>query len=68
MCIWNRNYLFVGCEDNTIKLLEIKEGSIIKNLNSHTRHVLAIKKFNHPKYGKCLISQGQLRDQIRLWN
>ena len=27
----------------------------------------AIKKFNHPKYGMCLISQGLKENNIKLW-
>ena len=68
ICVWNNNYLFVGCEDRTIILLELKEGSIIKKLYGHEKEVVCIKKIIHPKYGKCLISQGYDIDQIKLWN
>ena len=26
ICLWNNQYLFVGCENNTIKLIELKNG------------------------------------------
>ena len=54
--------------DKTIKLLDLKEGSIIQNLNGHKDTVIVIQKFIHPKYGECLLSQGYGKDQIILWN
>ena len=67
ICLWNNNYLFVGCDDESIKLIDIKNGLLIEELNDHNREVLTIKKINHPIYGECLISQGYEEDQIRLW-
>ena len=67
ICLWNDNYLFVGCEDKKIKLIDLKIGRIINELTGHSKDVLTIKTINHPKYGKCLISQGWEDDQIRLW-
>ena len=67
MVLWNDEYLFVGCEDQTIKLLELKSGDIINNLIGKNKAVLTIKKIFHPKYGNCLISQGNKDNQIKLW-
>ena len=67
ICIWNDSYLFVGCSDKTIKLMELKDGFIAKNMKGHNNSVLTIKKLQHPKYGKCLLSQGYNEDQIKLW-
>ena len=67
ICVWNDSYLFVGCSDKTIKLMELKDGFIAKNLKGHNNSVLTIKKLKHPKYGECLLSQGYNEDQIRLW-
>ena len=67
ICLWNNNYLFVGCSDKTIKLIELHNKSIIKSLKGHNDVVLTIRKINHPRYGEALISQGAGDDQIKLW-
>ena len=67
ICLWNKEYIFVGCYDNTIKLIDLKKGKIIKNLRGHNNYVITIKKINHPMYGDCLISQGWKNDQIKIW-
>ena len=65
--LWNNEYLFIGCEDKTIELIEIDKGINVKNLIKHRNNVLTIKTIIHRKYGKCLISQGFANDQIKLW-
>ena len=67
MCLWNNVYLFVGCYDKTIKLVDLKNGKIIKNLTGHTSDVLTIKKIKHPLYGECLISQSLSKDMLKIW-
>ena len=63
----NNNNLLVGCEDKTIKLIELKNGGIVQNLQSHYKWVISIKRAIHPKYGELIISQGYDNDKIRLW-
>jgi WD40 repeat protein len=67
ICLWNNSYLYVGCSDKTIKLVELKNELVIKSLSGHNNNILTIKKVIHPKYGKCLLSQGWENDHIRLW-
>ena len=67
MCLWDNDYLFVGCKNKTIKLIGIKEGLIIKSLAGHDNDVITLKKIFHPKFGDCLVSQGEMDDQIRIW-
>ena len=67
ICIWNNEYLFVGCDDKTIKLIELNNGKIIKELKGHMSKVLSIKTIIHPKYGKCLISNSVDDNNIKLW-
>ena len=67
ICLWNNEYLFVGCDDNTKKLIDIYNNKIIKFLKGHKDYVITIKLIIQPKYGKCLISQGKENDQIKLW-
>ena len=67
ICLWNNKYLFVGCYDKTIKLIDIKIGKVVKNLVGHNYEILTIKKLSHPKYGECIISQSWLKEQLKLW-
>ena len=67
ICLWNNDYLFVGCIDNTIELINIKKGLQIKSLRGHYREVITVKKINHPQYGECLISQNFENSRIKLW-
>ena len=57
----------VGCYDRTIKIINLKNKIIINSLEGHKDWVLTIKIINHTKYGKCLISQGRRKDQIKMW-
>jgi len=66
ICLWDDDNLFVGCGDKTIKLVELKSGLITNHLSGNKNKVLTIKAIEHPKYGKCLISQGYEKDQIKL--
>ena len=63
----NNNQLLVGCEDKTIKLIDLKNSIIIQNLNNHNKWVVSIKKINHPKLGDLIISQGYDNDHIKIW-
>ena len=67
ICLWNDNYLFVGCSDKSIKLVELKNGLLIKSSTTHTDKVITVKKIIHPKYGECLISQNLGKSEIKLW-
>ena len=67
LCLWNNDNLFVGCEDRSIRLIELDTGKIIKNLNGHKNSVITIKKINHPQYGICLISQACEENKIKMW-
>ena len=67
MCLWNNDYLFFGCEEKLIKIIDLKKGIIIDNLKGHNNWVITMKKINHPEYGECLISQDSGKGQIKLW-
>ena len=67
ICLWNDNYLFVGCSDKTIKLIELKNKLIVKSLTSHVDRVVTVKKIVHPIYGECLVSQNWHESKIKLW-
>ena len=68
ICLWDNNYIFVGCQDKTMKLIELNTGLISQTLEDyHHNVVLTIKKIYHPKYGECLLSQGHDNSHIKLW-
>jgi len=65
ICLWDDDNLFVGCLDNSLKLIDLKNGNIIQNENNLIDPILTIKMIEHPKYGKCLITQGI--KEINIW-
>ena len=67
ICLWNDDYLFIGCSDKTIKLIDLNKAKIIKEFEGHKNNVVTVKKIYHPQYGECLISQGANNDPIFLW-
>ena len=67
MCLWNDNYLLVGCEDKTIKIVEIKSGLFSKSLSGHNNRVLSIKTIIHRDFGECFVSQNFSKSEIKLW-
>ena len=67
ICFWNEDYLFTGCKDNSIKLIDIKNLKIVKSFNAHNNYVCTIRKIVHPKYGGCIISQSWHNDDIKIW-
>ena len=67
LCLWDKEYIFVGCDKKVIKLVNLKSGEIIKELSGHNNYLMDIKKTIHPIYVECLLSQGYHDDQIKLW-
>ena len=65
--LWNDNYLFVGCKDRSIKLVELNKGLIIKSITGHNDEVITVKMIVHNKYGECLISQNWCNSKIKFW-
>ena len=67
ICLWNNDYLFVGCYKGIIKVIDLKKGAILKELKEHKEQVICIKNIKIPKVGDCLISQGYGSNGIKLW-
>jgi len=65
ICLWNKDYLFVGCDDNTLKLIELKTNFVINNIKTEG-FIINAKKLNHIKFKDCLITQ-DWRNQIKIW-
>ena len=66
-CLWNNQYLLItyaekgedmaGKEDNYIKLIDLKNGEIVKDLIKFSKfYLFFIKKFIHPSNGECLLT------------
>ena len=66
LCLWNKKYLYVGCGDSTIKLVDLENKLVIKSLTGYNMEVLTIKKIIHPEYGECIICQGLYIDPIKV--
>lgn len=66
ICLWNQDFLFIGNENGTIQLINIKKNRFKKNLISNASGVVLVKKIYHPKYEECLISQSS-DNKIILW-
>ena len=66
ICLWDNDHLFISC-GNILELMNINSYLKIKKFFGHKNDVATIKIVNHPKYGKCLISQGFWNDSIILW-
>ena len=67
ICLLNNEYLFIGCDDHKIRILQLNKEKNIKDLIGHKNKVVSVKIIIHPKYGVCLLSQGFLKDGIKLW-
>ena len=67
ICLWNENFLLVGCEDNTIKLIDLNYKLVIQNLAGHKNWVLTLQKLFLPIYGECFISQNWGESSLKIW-
>ena len=67
ICVWDNNYIFAGCGDKTIKLINLENNKIVNSLIGHRKGISSFKIIFHPKFGKCIISQGSNNEQIRIW-
>ena len=66
--IFNSRYIFVGCADHSIKLIDTKINMIITNLIGHKEWVTTIKKIFIPNYGICILTQGLgEKETIKIW-
>ena len=68
VCLFNDNYLVVGVYEDFIHIIDLEKGIIVKKLyGTYIRGMVTIKKIIHPKYGECIISQGEYLNSIKLW-
>ena len=67
ICLWNEDYLLIGCENKCIKIVKMENGKIIKSLIGHKKDVINLEKIFIPQYGNCLLSQGWTEEDIKIW-
>ena len=67
MSLWNEDYLFVGCIDSSIKIIDLKSGLLVNSYKEHKSWICTIKIIKHNKFDYCLISQSMKKDSIKLW-
>ena len=62
----DENTIFVGCDDATIKMVNINTNEILHVLYGHKQRVCCLKIIEHEHFGKCIISKGWGGDFIKL--
>ena len=67
ICLWDEDHIFVGCDDASIKMVDINTNEILHVLYGHKEKVCCLKKVEHEKFGKCIVSKGWGSDAIKLW-
>ena len=67
ICIWDDNSIFVGGEDNSIKLIDFKNGKLLKNFTGQNGTICTLRKIFIQELGQCLISGSNNYEQIKLW-
>ena len=45
----------------------MKNNLIINSILGHDNKITTIKKFSHPKFRECILSQGLREENIKLW-
>ena len=65
MYLWNNNYLLIGCFAQTITILDLNDEKIVKKLKVE-QGPQTIKKFVHPQFGECLLTQCEDKGPISL--
>ena len=67
ICFWDDTYIFSGASDQLLRVINLKKRKINKEFSGLKDILCTVQKINHPIYGECLITQGLLNDQIKLW-
>ena len=67
ICLWNNKYLFAGCFDESIKIIDLEMNRIIEEMENNNECAVNIKHAKHPVFGECLIAQRFYGYNIQLW-
>ena len=66
ICLVDEFFLCVGCDDNTIKIVDLKKRKVIDTLEGHNNYVVTIKKIVFQN-NEFFISQAFEDDKLKLW-
>jgi hypothetical protein len=66
ICLWDDQYLISTGKDKEVKVIDLKEGKLVRKLTGHKRETLSVHKITLSKYGDCLISHGK-DGLLKLW-
>ena len=69
ICLSEDNkYLFTACSnENNIKIIDLNQKKIITCIKVNTKNLFSIKRIKHNIYGSCILTKGELNDNIKLW-
>ena len=68
ICQADENHYYIGCRDHLIKLVDIKNGKVLKSFCIHKDWVVTIRKIKTLKFGECFASQGLTdKEIIKIW-
>ena len=68
LCFWDDKFLFCGDSDKLLKVMDLESGIIIKKYFGLNEALCTVQKIDLPNLGECVITQGLLNDQIKMWN
>ena len=66
ICLYNNDYILVGCGDKNIRLVNLKKGIVSDSLAGHEGKVCVIKKIRIPNNGEYYFSLGK-DNKIKKW-
>ena len=68
LCVYDNNFILVGCYDHTMKLVDILNKKVVKTFEGHKDWVCTINKIYHKKFGEYIISEGLGKNEmIKIW-
>lgn len=67
ICLWDDQYVIATGKDKTIKIVDFKEGKVIRSLVGHNKETISVRKIHISKYGDCLVSHGK-DGLLKLWS
>ena len=66
ICLWNKDFIYVTCDDKTLKLVDLNRNIVVNNLTKNN-DLINVKKVLHYEYGYCLITLEWRKNKIQLW-
>ena len=67
ICLWDSEHVVCTGRDQKIKIVDLKEGRIVRLLTGHEKDTLSVQKINISKYGDCIVSHGK-DGLLKVWS